>query len=133
MQKRILTLILGVVIVLSALSPVAFGAQADDEPSCEAAISALKRFEMLGEDFEADEVMSFGDFVGLAMKLTGVSQIPVSEEPCFSDVPKSAKQVIAEKSLLLKTNSVIEIDGKEYKVVEVKEIGFVYVALIQAA
>ena len=91
MQKRILTLILGVVIVLSALSPVAFGAQADDEPSCEAAISALKRFEMLGEDFEADEVMSFGDFVGLAMKLTGVSQIPVSEEPCFSDVPKSAK------------------------------------------
>lgn len=63
----------------------------------------------------------------------GLAVLTAVNPELFENVPKSAKQVIAEKSLLLKPQSVIEIDGKEYKVVEVKEIGFVYVALIQAA
>ena len=63
----------------------------------------------------------------------GLAVLTAVNTELFENVPKNAKQVIAEKSLLLKENSVIEIDGKEYKVSEVKEIGFVYVALIQAA
>ena len=63
----------------------------------------------------------------------GLAVLTAVNTELFENTPKTAKQVIAEKSLLLKTNSVIEIDGKEYKVIEVKEIGFVYVAIIQAA
>ena len=63
----------------------------------------------------------------------GLAVLTAVNTELFENVHKSAKQVIAEKSLLLKINSVIEIDGKEYLVIEVKEIGFVYVALIQAA
>ena len=63
----------------------------------------------------------------------GLAVLTAVNPELFENVPKSAKQVIAEKSLLLKINSVIEIDGKEYKVVDVKEIGFVYVAIIQVA
>lgn len=63
----------------------------------------------------------------------GLAVLTAVNTELFENVPKTAKQVIAEKSLLLKTNSVIEIDGKEYTVIKVKEIGFVFVALIQAA
>ena len=63
----------------------------------------------------------------------GLAVLTAVNSELFENVPKSAKQVIAEKSLLLKPQSALEIDGKEYKVSEVKEIGFVYVALIQAA
>ena len=63
----------------------------------------------------------------------GLAVLTAVNTELFENVPKSAKQVIAEKSLLLKINSVIEIDSKEYTVIDVKEIGFVYVALIQAA
>lgn len=63
----------------------------------------------------------------------GLAVVCAINSELFENTPKNAKQVIAEKSLLLKINSVIEIDGKEYTVIEVKEIGFVYVALIQAA
>lgn len=63
----------------------------------------------------------------------GLAVLTAVNSELFENTPKTAKQVIAEKSLLLKPQSVIEIDGKEYKVVEVKEIGFVYVAIIQAA
>ena len=63
----------------------------------------------------------------------GLAVLTAVNTELFENTPETAKQVIAEKSLLLKINSVIEIDGKEYKTLEVKEIGFVYVALIQAA
>ena len=75
-----------------------------------------------------------GKQVGTATAIyDGLAVLTAVNSELFENVPKTAKQVIAEKSLLLKINSVIEIDGKEYKVSEVKEIGFVYVALIQAA
>ena len=61
----------------------------------------------------------------------GLAVLTAVNTELFENVPKNAKQVIAEKSLLLKINSVIEINGKEYTVIEVKEIGLVYVALIQ--
>lgn len=63
----------------------------------------------------------------------GLAVLTAVNTELFENVPKNAKQVIAEKSLLLKPQSVIKIDGKEYKILEVKEIGFVYVAIIQAA
>lgn len=75
-----------------------------------------------------------GEQVGTATAIyDGLAVLTAVNTELFENVPKSAKQVIAEKSLLLKINSVIEIDGKEYTVIDVKEIGFVYVALIQAA
>ena len=74
-----------------------------------------------------------GKQVGTATAIyDGLAVLTAVNTELFENVPKSAKQVIAEKSLLLKINSVIEIDNKEYNVVEVKEVGFVYVALIQA-
>lgn len=63
----------------------------------------------------------------------GLAVLTAVNAELFENTPETAKQVIAEKSLLLKPQSVIEIDGKEYKILEVKEIGLVYVALIQAA
>ena len=75
-----------------------------------------------------------GEQVGNATAIyDGLAVVCAINSELFENVPKTAKQVIAEKSLLLKPQSVIEIDGKEYKVSEVKEIGFVYVAIIQAA
>ena len=75
-----------------------------------------------------------GKQVGTATAIyDGLAVLTAVNTELFENTPKTAKQVIAEKSLLLKPQSVIEIDGKEYKVVDVKEIGFVYVAIIQAA
>lgn len=75
-----------------------------------------------------------GKQVGTATAIyDGLAVLCAINTELFENTPKTAKQVIAEKSLLLKPQSVIEIDGKEYTVIEVKEIGFVYVALIQAA
>lgn len=93
MLKKILTLILGISIFASVLIPCQGFALSDesDVPSCEAAIASLKRFKMIPEDFDADKIMTFGEFVGLAMKLTGLDSVPVSEGQYFSDVPKSAK------------------------------------------
>ena len=51
----------------------------------------------------------------------------------FNEAPKGAKQVICEKNLFLKPDSVIEIKGKEYKVVQIKEHLTAYIALVQAA
>lgn len=75
-----------------------------------------------------------GKQVGTATAIyDGTAVVCAINSELFENVAKSAKQVIAEKSLLLKPQSMIEIDGKEYTVIDVKEIGFVYVALIQAA
>ena len=63
----------------------------------------------------------------------GLAVLTAVNTELFENVHKSAKQVIAEKSLLLKPQSVLGIDGKEYTVIEVKEIGLVYVAIIQTA
>ena len=63
----------------------------------------------------------------------GLAVLTAVNTELFENTPETAKQVIAEKSLLLKPQSVLEIDGKEYKTLEVKEIGLVYVALVQAA
>lgn len=51
----------------------------------------------------------------------------------FAEVPKGAKQVICEKNLFLKPESVIELKGKEYKVIQIKEHLTAYIALVQAA
>lgn len=75
-----------------------------------------------------------GKQVGKATAIyDGLAVLTAVNPELFENTPKTAKQVIAEKSLLLKPQSVLEIDGKEYKVGNVKEIGFVYVAIIQAA
>lgn len=51
----------------------------------------------------------------------------------FAEVPKGSKQVICEKNLFLKLDSIIEIKGKEYKVIQIKEHLTAYIALVQAA
>lgn len=51
----------------------------------------------------------------------------------FNEAPKGSKQVICEKNLFLKPDSVIEIKGKKYKVIQIKEHLTAYIALVQAA
>ena len=93
MLKKFLTLIIVISLMASVLLPCQALAMSDESevPSCEAAIASLKRFKMIPEDFDADKIMTFGEFVGLAMKLTALDSVPVSEGQYFSDVPKSAE------------------------------------------
>ena len=73
-----------------------------------------------------------GEPIGTAVAVyDGSAVICAVNEEIFAQSTSKQKQVIAEKSLLLKPESIIEIDGKEYKVCEVKEFGGCFVALIQ--
>lgn len=51
----------------------------------------------------------------------------------FNEAPKGSKQVICEKNLFLKPENIVEIKGKEYKVIQIKEHLTAYIALVQAA
>ena len=75
-----------------------------------------------------------GEEIGQATAIyDGLAVICAVNEEIFAQATSKQKQVIAEKFLMLKPASVIEIDGKKYKVCEVKEFGGGFVALIQAA
>lgn len=63
----------------------------------------------------------------------GLAVLCATNSELFAEVPKGAKQVICEKNLFLKPESVIEIKGKEYKVIQIKEHLTAYIALVQAA
>ena len=73
-----------------------------------------------------------GEPIGSAVAAyDGLAVICAANEEIFAQSTSKQKQVIAEKFLMLKTGSALEIDGKKYKVCEVKEFGGCFVALIQ--
>ena len=75
-----------------------------------------------------------GNEVGTAEVIyDGLAVLCAVNAELFNEVPKGAKQVICEKNLFLKPESVIEIKGKEYKVIQIKEHLTAYIALVQAA
>ena len=75
-----------------------------------------------------------GEEIGQATAIyDGLAVLCAVNPELFENVAKTAKQVIAEKFLMLKANSKLEIDGKKYKVCEVKEFDACFVATIQAA
>lgn len=75
-----------------------------------------------------------GKTVGTAEVIyDGLAVLCAVNAELFAEVPKGAKQVICEKNLFLKPDSVIEIKGKEYKVLQIKEHLTAYIALVQAA
>lgn len=75
-----------------------------------------------------------GEPIGTAVaSYDGLAVLTAVNPELFENTPKTAKQVITEKFLMLKVNSKLEIDGKKYKVCEVKEFDACFVALIQAA
>lgn len=102
MKRKLLALLMAMLLMLSAFSGVVFAEgeeAAADAPAMEEtksdyygeydeAIKALKRFGILGEDFDPLAKVTRGDFIGRAMYITGAGEIPASEE-IFSDVPVS--------------------------------------------
>ena len=93
MKKRLLTTILAVAVALTVFVPTyAFSAVDDIESVSHAkAVNTLGRLGVLNDDFEENEDITFGEFLGLAMELTGVGDIPSSSQSPFSDVSATDK------------------------------------------
>ena len=73
-----------------------------------------------------------GEPIGTAFAVyDGLAVICAVNEEIFAQSTSKQKQVIAEKFLMLKVNSKLEIDGKKYKVCEVKELDACFIALVQ--
>ena len=75
-----------------------------------------------------------GEPIGSAVAVyDGLAVLCAVNEDIFANASTKHKQVIAQKFLMLKPASVIEIAEKKYKVIEVQEFNGCFVALVQAA
>ena len=93
MKRKILITFLVTALLVTTFVP--FAAFADEGEASDVshakAVQTLKRLDMLGEEFPGAEKIKFGEFLGLAMKLTGITGVPASTSSPYSDVTDSEK------------------------------------------
>lgn len=90
MKRKILITFLVTALLITSFVP--FAVFADEEIADEnyaKAVQTLERLEVLGDDFAGNEKITFGEFLGLAMKLTGMDGVSVSTSSPYSDVTES--------------------------------------------
>ncbi|MBQ4526927.1 MAG: S-layer homology domain-containing protein [Clostridia bacterium] len=93
MKRKILITFLVTALLVTTFVPfVAFAGEGEaSDVSHAKAVQTLKRLDMLGEEFSGAEKIKFGEFLGLAMKLTGITDVSASTSSPYSDVTDSEK------------------------------------------
>ncbi|MBQ4630265.1 MAG: S-layer homology domain-containing protein [Clostridia bacterium] len=93
MKRKILITFLVTALLVTTFVPfAAFAGEGEaSDVSHAKAVQTLKRLDMLGEEFSGAEKIKFGEFLGLAMKLTGITGVPASTSSPYSDVTDSEK------------------------------------------
>lgn len=93
MKRKILITFLVTALLVTTFVPfAAFAGEGEaSDVSHAKAVQTLKRLDMLGEEFSGAEKIKFGEFLGLAMKLTGITDVPASTSSPYSDVTDSEK------------------------------------------